>query len=94
VVVVVGHSGGAELWLCGGRWASVLVSLGLPASVLVSLGLLAWERVKVTNIGNGVLFGLSATLVDDRFVQPDPALDGVGILVEKGVDRFREKVAV
>jgi hypothetical protein len=31
VVVVIGHSSGAELWLCEGSWASVLVSLGSPA---------------------------------------------------------------
>ncbi len=38
-------------------------------------------------------FGLSATLVDDRFVGPDPALNRVGVRKEKGVKGCRAKVA-
>jgi hypothetical protein len=41
-----------------------------------------WAEVgrKQTNVGHGaVAFGFAAALVDDRFVGPDPALNGVGV---------------
>jgi hypothetical protein len=83
-----GHSSRGEVGLCGGRWV-----IGW-----VALGALTWKGMKVgwkqANICDGVAFGLVATLVDDFFVGPDPALDGVGAFLEEDFERFGEYVAI
>ncbi len=40
VIVMIGHSGGAELGVCERGWASMLVWLGLPAWKWMKVG---WE---------------------------------------------------
>jgi hypothetical protein len=57
-----------------GGWASVLVSVDPSAGKWMKIG---WKQ---TDVGHGVASGFAAALVDDWFVGPDPALDGVGIL--------------
>ena len=58
----------------------------------VALGASTWKGMKVcwkqADVCDGVAFGLAATLVDDSFVGPDPALDGVGVFLDEDFKRF------